>query len=42
MSRKSPTQEESSTRPVLAVAAAAVSGAVGAVLAWLLDTIPWP
>ncbi|MER5257235.1 MULTISPECIES: hypothetical protein [unclassified Streptomyces] len=42
MSRKSPVQEEVGKRPVLAMATAAVSGAVGALLAWLLDAIPWP
>lgn len=42
LSRMSPTQEEPRTRPALTIACAAVSGAVGAVLAWLLDAIPWP
>lgn len=42
MSRQSPDQEAVSTRPVLAMATAAVSGAVGAVLAWLLEAVPWP
>ncbi|MGW7271717.1 hypothetical protein ACWGH5_14445 [Streptomyces sp. NPDC054864] len=42
MSRKSPAREEVGTRPVLAMTTAALSGAVGAVIAWLLDAIPWP
>ncbi|WP_190079631.1 hypothetical protein [Streptomyces longisporoflavus] len=41
-SRKSPVREEDSRHPALAMATAAVSGAVGAVLAWLLEAIPWP
>ncbi|MEV8320116.1 hypothetical protein AB0Q95_38805 [Streptomyces sp. NPDC059900] len=41
-SRKSSVQEEAGSRLVLAMATAAVSGAVGALLAWLLDALPWP
>lgn len=42
LSRKSLDPEEITRSSVLTLAAAGVSGAVSALLAWLLEAVPWP